>query len=436
MTNIFTVDLEDWFHVCGVERARRAKSGARFRRESATRRAGCSTCWMPLGVRATFFVVGWVADEHPQLVAAVRSAGHDIGSHGHDHLRAYDLTADAFAADLRKSVAALRSAGVPRRHVVSRARVVDQRSFALGAGDAREEGIHGRRQHGAGQDRRLDRRTLAILTFVRPQRDRLSRFRRSSSIGSGRSMPLGWGWGLRMSSPAAVLRRIEEVNRAGSPAVLAVHPWEFDLDPPKVRLPASLHFAHYFRLDGFRNRLRSILESATFGPISTLAPGPVACNERCCWLPLARISARRSQQPGQAVAGAVAAHCRRRQRAGRCGAVASRWPRTSLCRSPCACTRLPPLMRALRSTRSSASYRRSGVPVWLTVPAPASVQDAEAWRQRLAALLEQHGDGIAIVEVAVSREQAGTRRVRRQTRRDGSAVRAIGDSHRNRRIAG
>jgi hypothetical protein len=52
------------------------------------------------------------------------------------------------------------------------------------------------------------------------------------------------------------------------------------------------------------------------------------------------------------------------------------------------------------------SYRRSGVPVWLTVPAPASVQDADAWRQRLAALLLEHGEGIAMVEVAVSREQA------------------------------
>ena len=40
------------------------------------------------------------------------------------------------------------------------------------------------------------------------------------------------------------------------------------------------------------------------------------------------------------------------------------------------------------------------------LPAPASVQEAEAWRQRLAALLEEHGDGIVLVEVAVSREQA------------------------------
>ena len=50
------------------------------------------------------------------------------------------------------------------------------------------------------------------------------------------------------------------------------------------------------------------------------------------------------------------------------------------------------------------SYGRSGMPVWLTVPAPASVQDAEAWRLRLAALLQAHGEGIAIVEIAVSRE--------------------------------
>ena len=118
MTNIFTVDLEDWFHVCGVSALSREKWSA------LPSRVGDTTRWLldmldAVGVRATFFVVGWVAEEHPQLVAAVRSAGHDIGSHGHDHLRAYELTADAFAADLQKSVSALRSAGVPQCHVVS-----------------------------------------------------------------------------------------------------------------------------------------------------------------------------------------------------------------------------------------------------------------------------------------------------------------------------
>jgi hypothetical protein len=52
------------------------------------------------------------------------------------------------------------------------------------------------------------------------------------------------------------------------------------------------------------------------------------------------------------------------------------------------------------------SYRASNIAVWLVVSAPASVQDAEAWRQRLAAFLQQHGEAIAILEVAVGREQA------------------------------
>ena len=52
------------------------------------------------------------------------------------------------------------------------------------------------------------------------------------------------------------------------------------------------------------------------------------------------------------------------------------------------------------------SYRTAGIPVWLTVPGPASVDEAEAWRQRLAALLQEYGEGITLVEIAVGREQA------------------------------
>ena len=52
------------------------------------------------------------------------------------------------------------------------------------------------------------------------------------------------------------------------------------------------------------------------------------------------------------------------------------------------------------------SYRRAGVPVWLTVSMPASAQDAERWRQRLSGLLERYRDSIAILEVAIDRRQA------------------------------
>lgn len=268
MTNIFTVDLEDWFHVCGVSALSREKWSA------LPSRVGSTTRWLldtldATGVRATFFVLGWIAEEQPELVAAIRSAGHDIGSHGHEHVRAYELGAHAFAADLQKSLCALRAAGVP--HVTAfRApewSINDRSMWALdtlaGAGFTTDASMAPVNIVGSTTYSRLPHvRQTASGPIIEVPPLVVDRF--------GQVMPLGWGWGLRMSSPGRVLRRIEEVNRAGSPAVLAVHPWEFDVDPPKVRLPPSLHFAHYFRLGGFRERLRSILAGAPFGPITSL----------------------------------------------------------------------------------------------------------------------------------------------------------------------
>ncbi len=268
MTNIFTVDLEDWFHVCGVSALSREKWSA------LPSRVGSTTRWLldtldATGVRATFFVLGWIAEEHPQLVADIRRAGHDIGSHGHEHVRAYELGAEAFDADLQKSIGALRAAGVAhvRAFRAPEWSINDRSMWALDslarAGFSTDASMAPVKIVGSTTYSRLPhvRRTASgPITEVPPLV--VDRF--------GQVMPLGWGWGLRMSSPRRVLRRIEEVNRAGSPAVLAVHPWEFDVDPPKVRLPASLHFAHYFRLGGFRDRLRSILAGASFGPISSL----------------------------------------------------------------------------------------------------------------------------------------------------------------------
>jgi polysaccharide deacetylase family protein (PEP-CTERM system associated) len=269
VTNIFTVDLEDWFHVCGVSTLSREKWSALPSRVDDTTRWLLDTL-DAAGVRATFFVLGWIAEEHPKVVAAVRSAGHDIGSHGHDHLRAYEMTGETFAADLEKSVMALRSAGAP--HIT--------------AFRAPEWSINGRSLWALDSLAQKGFTTDASMAPVKivgsPAFPRHPHVRQTTSgpifevpplvvDRFGQVMPLGWGWGLRMSSPRRVLQTIEKVNRAGSPAVLAVHPWEFDTDPPKVRLPASLHFAHYFRLEGFRSRLRSILGSARFGPISSLA---------------------------------------------------------------------------------------------------------------------------------------------------------------------
>jgi polysaccharide deacetylase family protein (PEP-CTERM system associated) len=226
-----------------------------------------------VNVRATVFVVGWVAERHPRLIEAVRDAGHEIGSHGYLHQRAFDLGPDAFRADLRDSLRTLSAIGVPAPTMFRAPEwsINDRSMWALDA--LAEQGIT------------IDASMAPLKMVGSPRYPRYPHIRktRAGPITElpplvaerfGQVMPMGWGWGLRMSSPRQVLRAIDAVNRQGMPAVLTVHPWELDPDPPRVRLPVRLQFAHYFRLSGFHERLRHVLEGTTFGGIGDMAPVP------------------------------------------------------------------------------------------------------------------------------------------------------------------
>lgn len=269
-SNAFTVDVEEWFHICGVDGA---LSPALW--DSLPSRVAETTRRLldeldRAGVRATFFILGWVAERHPTLVAEVVAAGHEIGSHGHSHARAYELGASGFADDVRRSTDALRVAGV-RQVRAFRApewSINDRSMWALDElvrqGFTVDASMAPVRIVGSvGYPRRPHVRTTGSGSIVEFPPFVVQRF--------GHVFPLGWGWCLRMSSPRSVLHMVEAANRAGSPAVFMVHPWELDPYPPRVALPVRLRFAHYFRLGGFRNRLAAVLRGGDFGAIGDLA---------------------------------------------------------------------------------------------------------------------------------------------------------------------
>jgi peptidoglycan-N-acetylglucosamine deacetylase len=268
-SNIFTVDLEEWFHVCGVSALAQAEWDRLPSRVELTTELVLALL-DDAGVRATFFVVGWVAERHPRLIETVRAAGHEIGSHSYMHTRAYELGPEAFARDLEASVRALNAVGVANVHLFR----------------APEWSINGRSLWALDQLARRGFRADASMAPLRMVGDtafpRYPHVRETASgqileippfvtDRLGQVMPMGWGWGLRMSSPRRALRLIEAENRAGRPAVITLHPWEIDPDPPRVKLPVTLHFAHYFRLAGFAERLRGVLRGTTFGPLGAWA---------------------------------------------------------------------------------------------------------------------------------------------------------------------
>ncbi len=268
MLNAFTVDVEEWFHICGVDTLTPDHwSALPSRVEADTDRL--LDLLARHRIRATFFVLGYVAARAPALVGRIKAAGHEIGSHGHLHQRVYEMTAAAFADDLDAAQAALRAAGCEPAQLYRAPEwsINDRNPWALDV--LAQRGF------------RIDS-SMAPLKVVGNPRYPKRPYVRATRAGAirevpplvtqrfGQQMPFGGGWGLRMTKPARVLAEIERRNRDGDPVTLWTHPWELDPNPPRIPLPADKRFAHYFRLPGFASRLSDVLAGARFGTISDM----------------------------------------------------------------------------------------------------------------------------------------------------------------------
>ena len=219
--------------------------------------------------RATFFVVGWVAERYPALVATIRAAGHEIGCTATAIAASTTSTPEAFASDLRGNRAALAAAGAAAVVTLFRAPEWSINDRPRGRSPIlAEEGIRldASRAAVAASDHRP---SPGVRTRSRPRPDRFSRCRRWWPTGrAGGAARLGLG--LAQAEPAARARghrREQPAGRSGRAYGASMGDRSRSAARPAA---AALAFAHYFRLSGFRARLREVLAGAEFGPLCEL----------------------------------------------------------------------------------------------------------------------------------------------------------------------
>ena len=107
MRNCLTVDVEEWFHVCG------AAGPLSFERWDTLPSRVVDTTRDVLdlldatGVSGTFFVLGWVARRSPHLVRAIQKSGHEVASHGMSHKLIYMQSREEFTSETAEAKALL-----------------------------------------------------------------------------------------------------------------------------------------------------------------------------------------------------------------------------------------------------------------------------------------------------------------------------------------
>ncbi|MBP2676202.1 MAG: hypothetical protein H6Q84_3042 [Deltaproteobacteria bacterium] len=264
--NALTVDMEDWYHVCGVGEFADARRWCGLESRIARNTDRILSLFRAHGVRATFFVLGCIAEREPALVRAVAEEGHEIASHGHLHRRIYELTPEEFREDLQRSLDAL-SAATGKAAVGFRAPEWSMRRHTFPAlGILRRAGI-------LYDCSMVPLTRMGDRTFpTKPRRiatgeGDLWEFPLTTIRCFGENLPFTGGLPLRLTPYCYVLSRIRRMNLDGEAAMVYLHPWEFDEEPPRVDLPGSRKFMHYFNLSSAPRKISGLLAHLRFAPV-------------------------------------------------------------------------------------------------------------------------------------------------------------------------
>jgi polysaccharide deacetylase family protein (PEP-CTERM system associated) len=268
LRHCLTFDIEEHFQVSAFESPMRRRHWDKF--ESRVERSTFKVLDMleKRGIRATFFILGWVAERNRGLVHAIAGGGHEVASHGYSHELIMTQTPVRFREDVRKAKQILEDITGLAVHGYRAPSFTVTRETLWALPILVEEGyrydssifptLHG--LYGipsAPPYCHLLNTSAGSLWEIPP----------STAKIAGIRVPVAGGAYLRLY-PFHMLRwLLRRVELSGHPIVLYVHSWEFDPEQPRMDGSLLSQFRHYFNIDKVEKRLGELLETFNFGPM-------------------------------------------------------------------------------------------------------------------------------------------------------------------------
>ncbi len=265
ITNAFTVDVEDYFHVSAFERHIPRSAWE----HQPQRVAGSTQRLLELlkrhEVQATFFTLGWVAERHPHLMRQIVAEGHELASHGYDHTRVTTMDRHQFRNDISRTKKLLED--------ISGAAITGYRAPTFSFTRANEWVYTILAECG-----------YQYSSSVAPVRHDLygipdaprHAYRDASGIMEiplstikvgATNLPCGGGGFFRLYPYRLTRWCVERVNRRDrQPCIFYMHPWEVDPEQPRQRnLAWKTRFRHYLNLQHVHPRLERLLSDFRWG---------------------------------------------------------------------------------------------------------------------------------------------------------------------------
>jgi polysaccharide deacetylase family protein (PEP-CTERM system associated) len=261
-----SVDVEDYFQVEAFSDCVSRSSWDSWPSRVVDNTKRCLDLLDRHETKATFFLVGWVADKFPRLPLEIAARGHELGCHSYWHRTIFSLTPAQFREDLRQSRDVIEQSG-GSRVLGFRAPSWSITRDSLWALDIlAEEGFL------------YDSSIFPIAHDIYGVPDaprtpyshtcasgvRLAEFPPATISLFGWNLPAAGGGYLRLLPAWYHHLAFRAAEREGHPLVVYFHPWELDPEQPRIKAKLRSRFRHYTNISRMEGRLAALMSRYRF----------------------------------------------------------------------------------------------------------------------------------------------------------------------------
>ena len=272
LVHALSFDIEDWFHIVEIPAVEDPSLWPGLSAQSSLVERYTDLILKICDdhkTRATFYLLGWIADKHPALVKRIADAGHEVGTHSFWHRKVYELTPEVFAKDIADSLAAINS-GAGRQLAIRGFRAP---SFSITQGT--EWAFDVLMEHGITYDASLFPAPRGhggyacpegAHTVTTPKGRKLPELPMSiASVGLigplKKRMCYSGGGYMRLLPGFMIEQGLQTELAANRPTVVYLHPRDFAPDAPKVPMPIHRKFKCYVGTHTTEGKLRALLRA-------------------------------------------------------------------------------------------------------------------------------------------------------------------------------
>ena len=266
-----TVDVEDYFHVSAFASTVRRESWPDYESRVEANTKVLLDIYARHNIKATFFVLGWVAERYAGLVKAISEAGHEIACHGYSHQLIYNQTPEEFREETIRAKKILED--------ISQQPVLGYRAASFSINKATEWAIDILIESGFKYDSsifpiRHDR--YGMIDAPRfPYKLRssmgetLTEYPMTTVRVFGTNLPVSGGGYFRLYPYWITRQALNIVNKIEKrPFMFYLHPWEIDPQQPRISAGWFSKFRHYNNLSRCKDRMEKLLFDFQFGTVS------------------------------------------------------------------------------------------------------------------------------------------------------------------------